>query len=53
MRTDSKVAYSDVKGETCLQGVCFKERGGHTYMHGLEAWNIVEIEYCRILGWLV
>ena len=25
----SKVAYSDVKGETCLQGVCDKKLGGH------------------------
>ena len=31
VRADSKVAYSDVKGETCLQGVCDKELGGHAW----------------------
>ena len=28
---DSKVAYGDVKGETCLQSVCDEELGGHAW----------------------
>ena len=35
---DSKVAFSDVKGETCLPGSCDKELGGHAWA-GIEYWG--------------
>ena len=32
------MAYADVKGETCLQGVCDNELGGHAWA-GIEYWG--------------